>query len=265
MAAFAADNLLSGYQHPSGPLSNDLSYVVPNDATASIPVALAGLKEDIQAENTRLQELIEAENTRLQAENTRLQAENTRLQEENILAFASIVLLSIDDPNDVVSAVSAYQGLTFTQAIELMLADARYYNQFPKLYTEGYVANRMAQLGIFDLSKNSASADSDNDSQSNLYELALGSNPINALDTVPPLTVTQEDTGFIVRYIQIDPATTPSDLVISVDSSLNLLAWSTAAASIASDQSNVPAGYIRYELLIDAAAQPNLYIRVGVN
>ena len=69
----------------------------------------------------------------------------------------------------------------------------------------------------------------------------------------------------VVRYIQINPATVPSDLVIRVDSSLNLIEWSAADANIASDQSGVPAGYIRYEYLINAAAQPNCYIRVGVN
>ena len=277
VAAFAADNLLSEYQHPSGPLSNDMSYVVPNDATVSIPAALTRLEEDIEAENTRLQELIEAENARLEAENARLQGEITRLREENTtleteieeevvkentrlqgeitrlleenaifekesaLALASNVLLRLEDSNDIESAVSDYQGLTVAQALELILADARYYNQFSQLYTEGYVTNRMAQLGIFDLDKNSAFADCDNDNQSNLYELALGSNPTNASDTVPALSLTQEGAGFVVRYIQINPATVPSDLVIRVDSSLNLIEWSAADANIASDQSGVPA------------------------
>ena len=213
-AAFATDNSLSGYQHPSGPLSSVLSYIVPNDPSANIPLALA-----------------------------------------------VSVLLNLESSD---ALVASYSVSTLEFSIEQMLKDELFYNQYAQEGIGSFVASRMAALGVFDLGANAPEADADNDGQSNLFELALGSNPTNSSDTVPALTVVQDGADYLVSFLRLDPATAPADLTASINCSPDLEKWSAMDASVSSEQSNVPAGYIRYELRIQTESDPQCFIRTGV-
>ena len=128
----------------------------------------------------------------------------------------------------------------------------------------GFVASRMAALGVFDLAINTPEADADNDGESNLFELALGSNPTDSSDKVPGLTVVHpEGADFVVSFLRLDPASAPVDLTVSINCSPDLEEWSGMNATLSSDQSNVPIGYIRYELRIQAETEPQCFIHAG--
>ncbi|MEC8329779.1 MAG: pre-peptidase C-terminal domain-containing protein, partial [Verrucomicrobiota bacterium] len=213
-AAFATDNLLSGYQHSSGPLSSVLSYIVPNDPSSYMPVAMA------------------------------------------------LRILLDQEPGD--ALVSSYIGDSFESSLELMLRSEDFFGRYMLTNIGGFVASSMAALGVFDLSLNTPEADADNDGQSNLFELALGSNPTDSSDTVPPLTVVQEGADFVVSFLRLDPASAPVDLTVSINCSPDLEEWSGMDATVSSDQSNVPIGYIRYELRIQTESDPQCFIRTGV-
>ena len=167
--------------------------------------------------------------------------------------------------------INALSGLSLTSAAESVLTDPRYYSQFSTSTLDGGIAQIMATFGVFDLSKNGPDDDADGDGATNLEEIALGSDPSDAADTVEPMTASIDDTDFVVTFIKLSDTSALGglDLTIQCSPTMAVGSWMdanpSATQNLAADQSGVPAGYERIEFRIDTTTQDCAFVRVQVN
>lgn len=167
--------------------------------------------------------------------------------------------------------INALSGLSLTSAAESVLTDPRYYSQFSTSTLDGGIAQIMATFGVFDLSKNGPDDDADGDGATNLEEIALGSDPSDAADTVEPMTASIDGTDFVVTFIKLADTSTLGglDFTIQCSPTMAVGSWNdadpSATQNLAADQSGVPTGYERIEFRIDMTTQDCSFVRVIVD
>ena len=173
------------------------------------------------------------------------------------------------DPTD--AAIAAFSGLSLSQAIESILEDPRYFEQFSDTDAEGAVALRLAEAGVFDTSINGPDDDADGDGKTNLEEVALGTDPTDPADSMTPIVATVEGSEFVVTFLQLEDGEQPSGLTYTVQCSPDMTvgSWTdadpAATTSPTADQTGVPVGYERIEFRIDMTLQDCSFVRVLVN
>ena len=173
-----------------------------------------------------------------------------------------------EDPT--AAALDGYNGMTQAQACEDILTDPRYYEQLTPSSVSSYIVMRLAELGVFTQALNGPDADADGDGQSNLEEIAFGSNPADSGDTVDPLAASIDSTDFVLTFIRIMASEVPGDFIIYVECSEDLTNWdirtdTAADASAVADQSGVPEGYERVEIRIDMNERDCGFFRLSVD
>ncbi|MBL6839053.1 MAG: hypothetical protein ISQ75_08285, partial [Puniceicoccaceae bacterium] len=132
------------------------------------------------------------------------------------------------------------------------------------------VAQFLSQsFGFTTVGLNAADDDADADGQSNLMEIALGSDPTDAGDMAGTLPASIDGSDFVVTFLRLqDPS---AGLIYTVQCSpmMELGSWNDAdplaSTTLAPDQSGVPAGYERIEFRIDMNTQDCAFVRVVVN
>jgi hypothetical protein len=184
------------------------------------------------------------------------------------LALMIAMFLS-EDPTD--AALAEYNGMTQAEAFEDILTDPRYYEQFTPSSVSSYIVMRLAELGVFTQSLRGPDDDADGDGQSNLIEIALGSNPVDSSDTASnPRTNIEDGNDFVVTFIRIQASEVPGDFIIYAECSADMGSWdhredTTDVALLAADQSGVPEGYERVEIRIDMTVRPCQFIRLSID
>ena len=173
-----------------------------------------------------------------------------------------------EKPTD--ALIASFNTGTIAGTVEAILTDPRYFEQFPSNTVESFVSVRMAQLGVFDTSMNGPDADADSDGDSNLKEIALGTDPNDSADVSASLTAMIDGTDFVVKFIRIQTPPAPDGLLINVEYSPSLLpdSWVPASStmiSVTADQSGVRQDYERVEFRMDMMAQDRIFVRVAVD
>lgn len=183
------------------------------------------------------------------------------------LALAISALLG-EDPTD--EFIASFRSGSLEETVEKILTDSRYFEQFPSGTAESFVALRMAEVGVYDTNLNGPEADADGDGDSNLKEVALGTNPNDSSETTPALAATIDSGDFVVEFVRIKESLAPDDLSILIECSPSLLAGSWEAAvsegaiTLAPDQTGVDEDYERVQFRIDMSAQDCSFVRVSV-
>lgn len=169
--------------------------------------------------------------------------------------------------------IRALAGQSLAGAVSQVLTDERYYGQFSTTSVDGFVAARMAALGVFDVSLTGKSADADSDGLSNGAEIALGSAPSDPSDRATTVqSAAVEGTDFVVTYVALKESVAPAGLSIVVECSMTpagpWMAADEAAANFspAADQTGLPSDdYERIEFRIDTTADDCTFVRLAVN
>ena len=176
------------------------------------------------------------------------------------------------------TALGEYSGMTQREAFAAILGDSRY--SYTKENSDdsddsddsvaSFVAFAMAEAGVYQVGLSGPEGDADGDGQSNLEEIALGSDPADGSDQVSPLETLVDGSDFVVTFIRIKASEVPSDLIIYAQCSEDLVNWddredTADVAAVSVDQSGVSDGYQRVELRFDMATRDCRYVRLVVD
>ena len=187
----------------------------------------------------------------------------------NSFVAQRMVDLGVVDPNMVAAEDDADED-GVSNADEILLGTSPVDGGATPTQKDVLVAQFLSQsFGFTTVGLNAADDDADADGQSNLMEIALGSDPTDAGDMAGTLPASIDGSDFVVTFLRLqDPS---AGLIYTVQCSpmMELGSWNDAdplaSTTRAPDQSGVPAGYERIEFRIDMNTQDCGFVRVVVN
>jgi hypothetical protein len=182
-----------------------------------------------------------------------------RPAEDSKIVILISALLGIE-PTD--TEINALSSVSLIDAVRSVLTDSRYYTQFPTSSADGFTAQRMATLGVFDASLVSATGDADADGVSNIAEILLNTNPSNTNEG--PITSGSssiDGSDFVFEFVRLKS----SSLAFSVASVVVECADETFTFSpvlgvdygnlpLSADQTGITSDYERVEYRVDTSS-----------
>ena len=192
-----------------------------------------------------------------------------RPADDSLIVILISALLGVE-PTQV--EINALSSLSLTDAVTSVLTDSRYFGQFPSTSPDGFVAQKMAALGVFDISLVGADDDADGDGDSNIAEILLNADPSDPSDQINSSLATMIDgTDFVVEFVRLKPSLTPTGVSVAVEcSDLSFPAvWMPVSdlesqLSLSTDQSGISSDYERVEFRIDMTAADCNFVRLSI-
>ena len=180
-----------------------------------------------------------------------------RPAEDSIIVILISALLGVEPTNTEINALSS---VSLLNAVTSVLTDSRYYTQFPTSSADGYAAQRMAALGVFDASLVSASDDADGDGVSNIAEILLNTNPSNTNDEPTASGSSSIDgTDFVFEFVRLKSSLTPSGASVVVECADETFTFAPVSGvdyenlPQSADQTGITSDYERVEFRVDTS------------
>jgi len=178
-----------------------------------------------------------------------------RPAEDTLIVILITTLLGVEATD---TEISALNSVSLIDAVTSVLTDSRYYGQFSTSSADGFVAQKMAALGVFDPSLSSASDDADADGVSNIAEILLNTGPLNISDE-PTVTgdSSMDGTDFVFEFVRLKPSLTPDGASVVVECSDGTFSYmpvddiESKLSSDGIDQSGIDSDYERVEFRVD--------------
>ncbi|MEC7230078.1 MAG: hypothetical protein VXV91_02630, partial [Verrucomicrobiota bacterium] len=157
--------------------------------------------------------------------------------------------------------ISALSSVSLLNAVTSVLTDSRYYTQFSTSSADGFTAQKMATLGVFDANLVSATDDADADGVSNISEILLNTNPSNTNDEPTASGSSYIDgTFFVFEFVRLKSSSLPfsvaSVVVECADETFTFapvsgVDYGTLPPS--ADQTGITSDYERVEYRVDTS------------
>ncbi|MEC8613907.1 MAG: hypothetical protein VXY17_00710, partial [Verrucomicrobiota bacterium] len=181
-----------------------------------------------------------------------------RPAEDSKIVILISALLGIEPTSTEINALSSDSLLN---AVTSVLTDSRYYTQFSTSSADGFTAQKMATLGVFDANLVSATDDADADGVSNISEILLNTNPSNTNDEPTASGSSYIDgTFFVFEFVRLKSSSLPfsvaSVVVECADETFTFapvsgVDYSTLPPS--ADQTGITSDYERVEYRVDTS------------
>jgi hypothetical protein len=179
--------------------------------------------------------------------------------EDSKIVILISALLGVE-PTD--TEINALSSVSLIDAVTSVLTDSRYYMGFPTSTADGFAAQRMAGLGVFDTSLVSASDDADGDGVSNYTEILLNTDPSNINDEPTASGSSSIDgTDFVFEFVRLKSSLTPSGASVVVECADETFNFTEVSAvdlqsnlSLSGDQTGITSDYERVEYRVDTSS-----------
>jgi hypothetical protein len=182
-----------------------------------------------------------------------------RPAEDSIIVILISALLGVEPTNAEINALSS---VSLIDAVTSVLTDSRYYTGFPTSSADGFVAQKMAALGVFDANLVSATGDADGDGVSNIAEILLNTNPSNTNDEPTASGSSSiEGTDFVFEFVRLKSSLTPIGASVVVECADETFTFAPVSAvdlqtnlSLSADQTGITSDYERVEYRVDTSS-----------
>ena len=182
-----------------------------------------------------------------------------RPAEDSIIVILISALLGVEPTNAEINALSS---VSLIDAVTSVLTDSRYYTGFPTSSADGFVAQKMAALGVFDANLVSATGDADGDGVSNIAEILLNTNPSNTNEG--PITSgssSMDGSDFVFEFVRLKSSLTPIGASVVVECADETFTFAPVSAvdlqtnlSLSADQTGITSDYERVEYRVDTSS-----------
>lgn len=179
--------------------------------------------------------------------------------EDTLIAILITTLLGVEATDTEINALSS---VSLIDAVTSVLTDSRYYTGFPTSSADGFVAQRMAGLGVFDTSLASASDDADGDGVLNIAEILLNTNPSNTNEEPTTSGSSSIDgTDFVFEFVRLKSSLTPIGASVVVECADETFTFVPVSGvdlqtnlSLSADQTGITSDYERVEYRVDTSS-----------
>lgn len=179
--------------------------------------------------------------------------------EDTLIVILITTLLGVEATDTEINALSS---VSLIDAVTSVLTDSRYYTGFQTSSADGFVAQRMAGLGVFDTSLTSASDDADGDGVLNIAEILLNTNPSNTNEEPTTSGSSSIDgTDFVFEFVRLKSSLTPIGASVVVECADETFTFVPVSGvdlqtnlSLSADQTGITSDYERVEYRVDTSS-----------